>query len=281
MNNFEYLGKEFQSQKELFSFLVENKQRLIAQKKESKKHSDCVISCSIDKDNGDANKANDPIDVSKIDELKVKIVLNTTNLMDSHMDVHIPGLWAKTLSEAKFLAHKQEHGKKFIDIISDGNDLKAYTVKMPWPELGEKFEGESEALIFESIIKRSRNEYMFKAYANGWVKNHSVGMGYVKMVMCVNDKDYGAEFEAWEKYISFVANKERAEEKGYFFAITEAKLYEGSAVPMGSNWVTPTLENNMKTFEPSPVDTQKTIIEPSKEDTQKEMFKYLLTNLKK
>ena len=281
MNNFEYLGKEFSTQKELFSFLVENKQRLIAQKKQSTKHADCVVFSLLADEKDNANKSNNPIAASKLDEIKVKIVLNTTNLMDSHSDVHIPGLWSKTLSEAKFLTHLQEHQMKFDKIISDGNDLKSYTVKMPWLEVGEKYEGETEALIFESIIKRSRNEYMFKAYANGWVKNHSVGMGYVKIVMCINDKDYGAEFEAWEKYISFVANKERAEEKGYFWAVTEAKLYEGSAVPMGSNWATPTLENNMKTGEPSENDTQETIIEPSQEDTQKEMFKYLITNLKK
>jgi hypothetical protein len=277
----EYLGKEFSTQKDLFAFLVENKSKLIAQKKAVQKQTDCIVFHPMFDKSEQATKSNDPVDVSKIDELKVKIVLNTTNLMDSHSDVHIPGLWTKTLSESKYLVHLQEHQMKFDKIIADSNDLKAYTKKMLWSELGEQYEGMTEALIFESIIKRSRNEYMFKAYANGWVKNHSVGMGYVKIVMCINDKDYGAEFEAWEKYFPQVANKEMCEEKGYFFAVTEAKLHEGSAVPMGSNWATPTLENNMKSFEPSQEDTQKTIIEPSQEDTQKEMFKYLITNLKK
>ena len=40
--------------------------------------------------------------------------------------------------------------------------------------------------------------------------------------------------------------KETAIEKGYFWAVLEAKLIEGSAVVIGSNPVTPTLENNMK-----------------------------------
>ena len=39
---------------------------------------------------------------------------------------------------------------------------------------------------------------------------------------------------------------QEAKDRGWFYAITEAKLVEGSAVVMGSNIVTPTLENNMK-----------------------------------
>ncbi len=38
------------------------------------------------------------------------------------------------------------------------------------------------------------------------------------------------------------ANKEEAENQGYFWAVKEAKVLEGSAVPIGSNTATPTLE---------------------------------------
>ena len=54
------------------------------------------------------------------------------------------------------------------------------------------------------------------------------------------------EFEAWEKYYPMIANKELADSKGYFWAVKEAKMIEESAVPVGSNSITPTLENNMK-----------------------------------
>ena len=37
--------------------------------------------------------------------------------------------------------------------------------------------------------------------------------------------------------------KEQAEEQGYFWAVTQAKLIEGSAVVLGSNPITPTLSN--------------------------------------
>ncbi|KKK49589.1 hypothetical protein LCGC14_3133520, partial [marine sediment metagenome] len=42
-----------------------------------------------------------------------------------------------------------------------------------WSELGFDFEGQTQALVFESTIKKERNEFMFKQYAKGFVKNHS------------------------------------------------------------------------------------------------------------
>jgi hypothetical protein len=58
------------------------------------------------------------------------------------------------------------------------------------------------------------------------------------------------EKENWDKYIGKVANVEQAEEEGYFWAVTEAKIVEGSAVLFGSNRVTPTLSNNKTQDEP-------------------------------
>ena len=120
---------------------------------------------------------------------------------------------------------------------------------------------------------------MFEQYANGWVKNHSVGMQYVKIGLAVNDPECVAEFDLWNKYYTTIANKEYADECGYFWVVKEAKLIEGSAVPIGSNWATPTLQNNMKSFEPSD-DTQKEDNEPVIDTTQKAIdYKYLLTHL--
>lgn len=61
--------------------------------------------------------------------------------------------------------------------------------------------------------------------------------------MCINSEDryYREEKENWDKYYPQVANKKDVDEVGFFWAVTEAKLIEGSAVPIGSNYVTPTL----------------------------------------
>ncbi len=191
--------------------------------------------------------------------LKVIAVINTTNFMDTALDVHMPGLWAKSLSDNKMLMHLQEHDMAFAKIIADGKDLKAYTKAYSWKELGYDYKGKTEALVFESTVRKARNPFMYDQYEKGYVKNHSVFMSYVKMVLCINqpdDTDYGAEYEAWQKYYPEVANKETADSRGYFWAILEAKAIEGSAVPVGANVVTPTLSVDAPKSEP-PVGTPK------------------------
>lgn len=235
---------EFKTKEELYKYLRENKNLLITQKKSVIKHGDAV--CAVDFELDDkaeiytpkAYAATTPTDYTK---LKAKLVINTTNLMDSHSDVHIPGLWKKNLQESKDKYLLKEHQLRFENIISD--DIKAFTQKMTWKDLGYKFEGETEALIFDTEIEKDRNEYMAEQYAKGRVKQHSVGMIYVKLFLCINSESkFDKEEKAnWDKYFPLVANKEKAEEQGYFWAVTEAKCIEGSAVPLGSNYATPTI----------------------------------------
>jgi hypothetical protein len=247
-----YGNLEFATKKELFKFLSENRDKLIAQKKAVKKEVDCSVIVKpilvIDEAKKKANKAGDMmiIDPVSLDSLKVVCVINTTNFLDSHQDVHIPGIWNKTLQENKMIMHLQEHDMEFDKIIADGDNLKAYTKRFKWSELGYPYQGETEALVFESEILRKRNEFMLNQYANGWVKNHSVGMYYVKTDFALNDEDYPNEYEAWKKYYPMIVNPEMADTRGYFWYVIEAKCVEGSAVPIGSNTATPTLDNGTK-----------------------------------
>jgi hypothetical protein len=257
--------------------VFKNKDLLISEKQNAIKCGDVVIG-SVLKDEPnktDANKAEgDVVELENVDVINVKAVINTTNVIDSHMDCHIPGLWKKTLQETKLLYLLQEHTMKFDKIIADSvnDELKAYTQSIPWSKLGQTFEGKTEALVFESKVKKDVNEFMFNLYKNGRVLNHSVGMRYVKIYLCINSNEamYTAEKENWDKYYPEVANKEIADEKGYFWAVTEAKVIEGSAVVKGSNEYTPTLEIEAEKIEPTEV-TQQTEIkdEPIVEITQK------------
>lgn len=243
--------RQFASKKEMFEWMHINKEMLIAQKINGEmKRADAFAAPLILPDfHDEVEKANKPV-TEDIDSLKVKVVINTTNLMDYHSDVHIPGLWTKSLKENKRIMHLQEHEMKFSAIISDRADLKAYTQTMTWKELGYNYPGETQALIFESTVKRDRNKFMFEEYKAGRVDNHSVGMRYVKIDLAINDKEFPDEYKAWNKYIDQVANRTDVEEQGYFWPVLEAKAIEGSAVPAGSNWITPTLENNMKSEPP-------------------------------
>ena len=260
----------FANKKDLFKFLVENKSTLIAQKKATIKQADgFAYNAGFFNKGVGADKANKPVN-NQIDPLMVKAIINTTNVIDSHLDLHIPKMWNRSLkNNGKDMIHLQEHEMKFAAVISDGSDLKAYVETFTWKELGFKFDGETEALTFESAVRKSRNQYMHEQYAMGRVKNHSVGMRYIQLVMGINDKDYGAEFEAYEKYIIMAVNPEVGEEMGYFWAVPEAACIEGSAVVKGSNTYTPTLSNNME--------SEKEVIEPEKKGVD---YKFLADNFK-
>lgn len=233
---------EFANKSDLFKFLVENKSTLIAQKKAAIKYADGMLFSNPLLNVKDKAVKAGAIDVSEVNELKVKAVINTTNWLDSHMDVHLKGIWNKSLKENKMIMHVQEHKSyEFDKIIAEGDDLKAYVQDMTWKELGFDLKGKSEALTFESTVRKERNPYMFGQYAKGYVKNHSVGMRYVKLLMAINSDDYPEHKEIWDKYYSEIINPEIADQKGYFWAVKEAQVIEGSAVPLGSNVVTPTL----------------------------------------
>lgn len=248
-----YNGKEFQTRKELFDFIVKNKPEIIAQKKAVKKKVDCgiIVHPTLVRDNKEhSNKAlsDDPkINIENLKQLRAVVLINTTNFFDRHRDVHIPGLWDKSLRENKFIMHVQEHdSQEFEKIISSGKDLKAYVKTYTWAELGYNYPGTTEGLTFDSLIRKERNEFMLKQYAYGWVVNHSVGMYYVKMDYAFNDESYPNEYEAWKKYYPQIANKEDVDQYGMFCYVLEAKCNEGSAVPLGSNSATPTLTTEIK-----------------------------------
>lgn len=261
---------EFATKKELFDWLIKNKNQIITAKKAQMKTADAFTfgQFPIGKD-GLTEKANKPI-TDDVDEIKVRAIINTTFLCDSYKDVHIDGLWNKNLKESKDQFHDQEHKHEFSSTIADYEDLNVYTRTYTWKELKQKWDGETQALVFESNVKKDRNSFMFDQYKQGRVRQHSVGMIYVSMDMAINDKDYKEEFKTWNKYYDKIANKEAVED-GYFFAVTEAKCIEGSAVKRGANWVTPTEDNNVK-VEPSndtqdePVKTTQKTIQNSKID---------------
>ena len=247
----EFPTKTFEDKRELFSSLKEHKHTLIAQKRATTKYADSTFHyVSVVDDKGHTTKAASN-NIADLDKLEVKLVINTTNLMDSHSDVHLKGIWKKSVKENKNLLLLQEHQMTFDKIIS--TDIKASIDLMSWSDLGfKKLQGTTEALVFTSIIEKSRNPFMFEQYAKGYVKEHSVGMRYVKVDLAVNSEEsyYKEEKGIWDKYINEIANKEAAEELGYFWAVSEAKVIEGSAVVRGSNYATPTLSVEQKDIEP-------------------------------
>ena len=119
--------------------------------------------------------------------LQVRAIINTSNILDSHGDVHIPGLWTKSIKENKNFLHLQEHKQNFSHVISQEGTMSAKTIA--WSELGFDYEGETQALVFDSDLTNSDNEYMVNLYKKGKVNQHSVGMQYVKMLIAVDSEE--------------------------------------------------------------------------------------------
>ena len=243
--------------------MVKNKDLIILEKKNAIKHGDTIVNLKIQEHTKkDVQKMDDhtEMNIEDVTALTVKAVINTTNIIDSHMDCHINGIWSKSVKETKLLYWLQEHNMNFKSIIADSvnENLKASVESVSWSSIGYDYPGTTEALMFESAISKGRNEFMFNQYKNGYVLNHSVGMRYVKLYLCVNsdDAEYSAEKDNWNKYFPVVVNKEVAEDKGFFWAVTEAKAIEGSAVVKGSNQATPTISVETKNIEPLLDNTQ-------------------------
>lgn len=194
--------------------------------------------------------------------LKRTIIGNTYNWMDSHDDVHAKGVFTKTIKErGNQIFHLHDHEFKLTSKV--GEPIKVYEDAVEWKDLGVDKLGETQALFMDSEILKDYNERIFAEYKNGKINQHSVGMQYVKIDLAVKDEEYEEEYKVWTDNIDQLGNRERAEDKGFFWLVREAKLIEISAVLMGSNSLTPTIN------EPSQ-DTQKN--EPP-QSTQKEVEK--------
>lgn len=268
----EFPEKAFATKEEMFRELKAHKNTLIAQKKMATKYADPVFAIAhvgkvVETDKADIGEANDPV------KLSLELVINTTKVMDSHSDVHLNGIWNKSVKEKKDLYLLQEHKMSFDHIISDS--VKASVREMDWMSLGADYNGKTEALVFSVDVDKERNPFMFGQYYKGFVKNHSVGMRYVKMELALNsDSKWDVEEKAsWDKYIGEVANRPEAEEQGYFWAVTEAKIIEGSAVPVGSNTITPVLSIGSKE---AATGTSTNIIGAGADHSKKEYLKSLI-----
>lgn len=235
--------------------IVKNKADLIKLKKAEKKLADAWSNPTVTTVNkSEANKAD-------ADVINKTIVGNTYNWLDSHGDVHVKGCFTKSINENKRIFHLHDHEFKIGSQVGKLN--KVYESDILWKDLGVNKEGYTTALLADSSIQKDLNAQIFKGYLKGEIDQHSVGMQYVKIDLAVKERndEWKEENNNWDEIYNTIANKDKADEIGYVWIVREAKLIEISAVLMGSNSLTPTLENKQKpsdgTSAPEPsTDTQ-------------------------
>lgn len=181
------------------------------------------------------------------DIIEVKTVINTTNIIDSHLDLHMENIWNKTVKDNPFSHHLKQHEGKFESVIA--KKANSYNEKTNFNLLGLDVDFKTVANINQFTLSREKMPFMFDAYKNGDVEQHSVGMMYVDYDIAYYDEDSQKNMDFFEEMKAKAVNPEVAEEYGYFWVVYEAKKREGSAVVFGSNSVTPTLY--VKNYEPS------------------------------
>lgn len=246
---------EFDNKKATFDYLVKNKKQLISKKKMGVVKSDpFYFSPAILPANGKTSFSFKSLEESQEadqDTLRVKVVANTANWIDSHLDMILEGAATKSINERKSLIpHLYDHEHSVMAEVGDVVDI--YPQKLQLRELGINREGSTESIIFVSDVKKEYNERVFDRYKKGKATQHSIGLQYVKLELAVNDKDYEKEYDFFKKYYDIAINPEAADQYGYFWIVSEYKLIENSVVLFGSNELTGTLEveGEEKSLEP-------------------------------
>jgi hypothetical protein len=170
-----------------------------------------------------------------------KIIANTYNWLDSHGDVHLNGIFKKSIQENTpfFLADHE-----FKTTARLGEIMESEEKEVAWRELGIDKAGFTTSLMHTVKIEKARNAMIFEDYKNGVINQHSVGMQYVKVDLAVDDADDENGYKMYKNVLQMLGNPEKAEELGYFFVVSEAKLRETSAVLAGSNVLTGVYEEN-------------------------------------
>lgn len=270
---------KFEDNKALFAYLKENKESLINKKRSLPIYAD-AISFAVSKVHGkpsSVNKSAHEDDEEDEDKLRVKVVANTANFIDSHMDMLLPDAWAKSISERKeLIPHLHDHIHSLTGKVGEVVDIFSSTLS--FSELGLEGSGSTQSLVFITDILKSYNEKIFNQYKIGGVNQHSIGLQYVKLDLAINDEDSEKEFEFWTKHLDQAINKEVAEERGFFWVVQEIKLLENSAVLFGSNPITPTLDNNVKDINTQDVKPGETTSSKESSDDNDSLLKqYLLS----
>ena len=247
----EFPNKEFSSKTELFKALKKESSNIIELKKVGLRGSDSIKMTPI-KFNSEVGKAND------FEEGFIYPVINTTKYMDSHNDVHLNGIWDISVQSQKGKVYYiADHDLSIKSVIAYPKDVEVFVKEMSFKSLGADFEGTTQALIFK-VAKSAIRLQEAKDIINEKIDiEHSIRMQYVKVSLAVNseDEDFANELETYNKFIKTIANKEKAEKNGYFWAVEEAKIYkEGSMVLAGSNDITPMLHSEKNTQPPTSIE---------------------------
>jgi len=241
------LDKSFDNKKDLFAALKANKEEIIYFKK-------AQIQKSFEKNTGVSFKSIDSKKLAsvnkslKIDDNFYYIAVNTTKILDSHSDLHISGIWNRTVNHQQgknYLVF--DHDLSIKSVVVRKEDIEIFVQEIPFSMVGKDYKGNTEALIY-----KFRKDAIINDLAKNWLDQGndleaSVRMQYVDLDLALKDDDDPDSKESllYNKYHPEIANKDDFEKEiTYFWVISEAKnVRESSLVIAGSNGATGVLSD--------------------------------------
>lgn len=255
----------FKTQKDFFNYLIANKKDIISQKMAALKFADCVSfevsELPISKVNSDS-AFKDDLSRGKITRT---IIGNTYNWLDNHDDVHLNNVFADSIAASHDkIWHLHDHIQQTTAKV--GKPISIYEKSIAWKYLGVNKDGNTMALFMDSNIQKEYNKSIYNQYLNKEIDQHSVAMYYEKMDLALNDPESKSEYTNWLNSIYLLGNPEKAKDQGFYFVVSKARLKEISAVLMGSNELTPTLDNAKADVEKQVCPSCGADVEPNEND---------------
>lgn len=272
------LNKEFENKSDLIKELRKYKDDIISFKK-------AQIFKSCDKGVGVTARPIDPLKLGTntkgitIDNDFYYIAVNTTKILDHHLDLHLNGTWNKTVKEQQGRVYLvADHALKMDQTIARKEHVEIFVAEIPFALLNKPYDGNTEALIY-----KVRKDKIINPVAKEWLDSGdtieaSVRMQYVDIEFALNSDDKeDVIFKAnYDKYIKEVSNIDDFDtEIIYFWPVKQAKnVLESSLVLFGSNSTTGIIEEGTK-FQPPSGTENKNNQPPSGTEKQKQFYLYI------
>jgi len=243
--------KSFETKEDLFKELKENLDFFI-DKKKSEIQKSCDKGTAVSCKSLDLLKFEDQLKGIKIDDNFYYIAVNSTKILDSHDDLHVDGIWNKSVKEQQGKVYLvADHELCIENVIVRKEHIEMFTASIPFSMLGKPYDGNTQALIYKVAKSQVKNEIVKEWLDSGDSIEASVRMQYVTILFAMdsNNPEDETEKRNYDAYIDTIANKNEFEYIPYFFIIKEAKnVKESSLVVFGSNHTTGVL--NTKEDEP-------------------------------
>lgn len=234
----EFPEKEFATQEQMFLALKANEEKIIGLKKAQVYKSDekgqiGLLDLDISKISG-ALKTN-----FEIKDDYIYPVISTTRFMDSHKDVHFDGCFDTTVKDQQGkVYYALDHKLQWDSVIAWPKDVAMFTSMIDWAMVGKSYIGQTEGLVFEIAKDKVRPDVLQAVEAKANDFENSIRMVYHKIRLGINStqKDLAVNKAYYDSRINQIANKEQAEEDGYFWGVEQLGIHkEGSLVIAGGS----------------------------------------------